>query len=119
VAEPLLFLADNHVRQPIIEGLRRAGGDVVRAVDALGERNDDEIVLAYAAQERRIFVTNDEGIHVIAHRWLRESRLFRMIYWRMGHHREMSDGAIVRAIGEIVAKPDAFAYPIEYIKPAR
>jgi len=25
----------------------------------------------------------------------------------------------VRAIGEIVAKPDAFAYPIEYVKPAR
>jgi len=42
-----------------------------------------------------------------------------MIYWRMEHHREMSDGAIVRAIGEIVAKPDAFAYPNEYVKPAR
>ena len=61
MAEPLLFLADNHVHQPIIEGLRRAGGDVVRAVDALGERNDDEIVLAYAAQERRIFVTYVTG----------------------------------------------------------
>lgn len=114
-----MFLADNHVRQPIIEGLQRIGRDVVRAVDTLGERNDDEALLAYATQGRRIFVTNDEGIHEIAHRWLRESRSFRMIYWRMEHHREMSDGDIVRAIEEIVAKPDAFAYPIEYVKPVR
>jgi hypothetical protein len=29
----------------------------------------------------------------------------------------MSDGDFVRAFGDLAVKPDAFAYPIEYIKP--
>ena len=39
-----------------------------------------------------------------------------MVYWWLGRHREMTDGEMVEAIA---AKPDAFAYPIEYIKPQR
>jgi hypothetical protein len=31
----------------------------------------------------------------------------------------MSDGDIVRALEVIAARPDAFAYPIEYVKPER
>jgi hypothetical protein len=31
----------------------------------------------------------------------------------------MTDGDIVRALEELEAKPDAFAYPIEYLKPKR
>jgi hypothetical protein len=32
---------DNHVRQPIVEGLRRRGWKVVRSVDVFGEAVDD------------------------------------------------------------------------------
>lgn len=116
----LAFFTDNHVRQPIVDALRRKDRDVVRAVDVFGEGNDDEELFAYAAREGRVFLTNDEGIHKIARRWLQEGRsAFRMVYWWAEHRREMTDGDIVRALEELEAKPDAFAYPIEYLKPKR
>lgn len=31
----------------------------------------------------------------------------------------MSDGDIVRALEKLARRPNAFAYPIEYIKPER
>jgi len=42
-----------------------------------------------------------------------------MMYWWAEHQREMSDGDIAEAIEELAAKPNAFGYPIEYIKPKR
>jgi hypothetical protein len=44
---------------------------------------------------------------------------FRMVFWKHKHHERMSDGDIVRALEELARKPNAFAYPIEYIKPKR
>jgi len=114
------FFTDNHIRQPIVDALRKKGRDVVRAVDVFGEKNDDEELFAYAAREGRVFLTNDEGIHAIAHEWLQAGRPnFRMVYWRVERRREMTDGDIVRVLEELEAKPDAFAYPIEYVKPKR
>lgn len=91
----------------------------MRAVDVFGERNDDEELAAWAAREGRVLVTCDKGFHRVAHRWLTEGRAFRMVYWWAEHQRIMSDGDIVRSLEAIAAKPDAFAYPIEYIKPER
>lgn len=114
------FFTDNHVRQPIVDALRRKGRDVVRAVDVFGQDNDDEELFAYAAREGRVFLTNDEGIHAIAHKWLQAGRSgFRMVYWWAEHRREMTDGDIVRALEELEVRLDAFVYPIEYLKPKR
>jgi Domain of unknown function (DUF5615) len=113
------ILTDNHVRQPIIAGLRARNWDVVRAVDVLGERNDDGDLLTWAAQGGRVLLTNDGGIHAIAARWLNEGRPFRMVYWRAERHREMSDGDLIRALEKLAANADAFAYRIEYVKPER
>jgi predicted nuclease of predicted toxin-antitoxin system len=113
------LLTDNHVRQPIVEGLKKAGWDVVRAVDRFGQENDDDELLAWAAANGRVFVTCDKVVHRTAHRWLAEGRPFRMIYWWLERYREMTDGDMVAAFEELAAKPDAFAYPIEYIKPKR
>ena len=115
----LPLLTDNHIRQPIIKALRSRGWDVVRAVDVLGEGNDDEELLAWAAANERVFVTSDDGIHATAHKWLREGRTFRMIYWWAEHRLQMSDGDVVRALERLAARTDAFAYAIEYIKPER
>jgi len=116
----LAFFTDNHIRQPIVDALRKGGRDVVRAVDVFGEKNDDEELFAYAARTGRVFVTNDEGVHAIAHAWLQAGRsAFRMVYWRAEGRREMSDGDIVRALVELETKADAFAYPIEYVKQKR
>ncbi len=113
------FFTDNQVRGPVVRALLKSW-DVVRAVDVFGQENDDEVLFAHAASEGRIFLTSDEGIHATAHGWLKEGRTsFRMIFYRMELHREMTDGEIVDAIEEILHKPDAFAYPIEYVKPLR
>jgi hypothetical protein len=113
------LFTDNHVRQQVIKALRARGWDLVRAVDVFGERNDDADLLAWAAHEGRVFLTSDDAIHVIAHDWLRGGRSFRMVYQWAEHRRWMSDGDLVRALERLAARPDAFAYPIEYIKPER
>jgi hypothetical protein len=119
VAARFPVLADNHVRQSIIEALRGAGWDVVRAVDVFGERNVDEELLAWAAANNRVFATCDKPIRRIAHRWLAEGRPFRMVYWWLGRHREMTDRDMVEAFEALAAEPNAFACSIEYIKPLR
>jgi len=114
------FFTDNHVRGPLIKALRQRGGDVARAVDLFGQENDDAELFAYAAKEGRVFLTCDEGIHAIAYDWLMQGRTdFRMIYCTMEHQQEMTIGGLLEAIEEILRKPDAFAYPIEYVKPPR
>ena len=113
------ILTDNHVRQPIVDALRKAGWDVVRAVYVFGQRNDDEDLLVWAAENGRALATCDKGIHRIAHRWLTEARPFRMVYWYLERYRQMTDGDMVQAFEELARKQDAFGYPIEYIKPKR
>jgi hypothetical protein len=56
---------------------------------------------------------------VIAMQWLQAGRAFRMVFWKHAHHARTSDGDLLRALEEIAATPNAFAYPIEYIKPRR
>jgi hypothetical protein len=117
VAGRFPLLTDNHVRQSIIQALRSRGWDVLRAVDRFGERNDDEEPLAWATTNDRALATCDEPIHRIARRWIDEGRSFRMVFWWLERYRQMTDSDMVVAFEEIAAKPNAFAYPIEYIKP--
>jgi len=42
-----------------------------------------------------------------------------MIYCTMQHQQEMTIGGPTEAVEGILRKPDAFAYPIEYVKPSR
>jgi len=111
------LFTDNHVRQQIVEGLRREGWDVVRAIDVFPEATDDEILFPYAAEHGRVFVTCDKRIHAIAIDRLKAGQPFRMVFWRLERHRKMSDGDFVRAFEEIAKTPTPFAYAIEYIKP--
>ena len=116
----LSLLTDNHIRGSLIKALRRHGRVVARAVDLFGQENDDTELFAHAATEGHIFLRCDEGIQAIAHDWLRQGRTgFRMIYCSMGHQQEMTVGELLDAIEGILRKPDAFAYPIEYLKPSR
>ena len=116
---PSLF-TDNHVRGALIKALRQRGREVDRAVDLFGQGNDDAELFAHAAKEGRVFLTCDEGIQAIAHEWLKQGRTdFRMIYCSMQRQQEMTVGELLEAIEEVLGKPDAFTYSIEYIKPRR
>jgi hypothetical protein len=116
----LSLFTDNHVRGPLIKALRLRGREVDRAVDFFGQENDDAELFAHAAKEGRVFLTCDEGIQAIAHDWLRQGRTdFRMIYCTMEHQQGMTVGELLKAVEDILGSPDAFAYPIEYLKPPR
>jgi predicted nuclease of predicted toxin-antitoxin system len=119
VAGASLF-TDNQIRGPLIKAFRERGRDIVRAVDVFGQENDDAELFAYAAREGRVFLTCDEGIHAIAHDWLRQGRTdFRMIYCTMQNQQDMTIGELLDAVDAILERPGAFAYRIEYVKPPR
>lgn len=115
----LPLFTDNHTRQQIVKALRDRGWDAVRAIDVFPEKTPDDVLFAYAAEQGRAFATCDEDIHALAMEWIKAGRPFRMVFWKHKHHERMSDGDFVRAFEEIAAKPNAFAYPIEYITPKR
>ena len=70
------LLTDIHVHDALVEALRRAGWDVLRAVDLLPSNADDEALFAYAAEHDRVFVTNDRPLEAIAIRRMREGAAF-------------------------------------------
>ncbi len=54
----------------------------------------------------------------IAERWIAEGRSFPgFIWWPRKSYAIMSNTAILDAIEGLMRRPDAFAYPIEFIKP--
>jgi hypothetical protein len=79
---PFPLFTDACVRQQIVDGLRRRGWDVVRAIDALPEGTLDDALFEYAATVNRVFVTNDARIRATAEHWFAEGRVFRgLIGW--------------------------------------
>lgn len=83
---PLYTDADIH--GPVVEALKQAGWDVLRAIDALPEGTKDPIHFERAAQENRVLLTNDRRMEPIAHAWLAEGRAFRgLICWPRSHER--------------------------------
>ncbi len=111
------LFTDENVDGTLVETLRRAGWDVIRAVDLFGEKTDDAELFAWAAQNGRVFVTTDDGVEAIAERWLREWKPFRMVRWKQRRQRNVSPGAFVEAFEALREKPNPFAYSIEYLKP--
>jgi hypothetical protein len=54
----------------------------------------------------------------IAERWIEEGRSFPgLVWWPRRAYATMSNSEILEAIEELATKPDAFVYPIEFIKP--
>ena len=89
----------------------------MRAIDVFPEGTFDDVLFEYAAKQGRVFVTNDEGVHCIAAKWLSAGRSFRMAFWRQARHQRMPENRFVQAFEDLARKPNAFAYSIEYIKP--
>ena len=104
----------------LIQALQEAGWDAVRAVDLYPEGALDPIVFAGAAQQERVFVTNDAPIAALAHTWLAEGRSFRMIFWPQEGYTKHSVSSFVRAFEALAARDqDPFSkYSIVYLTPA-
>lgn len=101
----------------LIEALRKAGWDAVRAIDLYPEGTLDPVVFAGAAEQQRVFVTNDAPIAALAHAWLAEGRSLRMIFWPQDGYTKHSIGSFVRAFEALAARDeDPFTnYSIVYL----
>ena len=119
VSDRFPLFTDADVHGPLIKALTNRGWDVVRSVDTFLEGTDDEILFEYAANNGRVFVTNDQPAVDIAYRWLSEGRLFRgMITWPQMHYRLMTYGDIVQEFETLAEMEDPFVkQPIRYVKP--
>ena len=78
----------------------------------------DDVLFEHAAREGRVFVTNDEPIHIIAASWLKEGRSFPgLVFWYQEDYDSMTTGDILRSFDGLAEKEDPFSYPIQHIRP--
>jgi hypothetical protein len=93
--------ADEHVKSAIVEGLRRRGMDVVTAQERGQRQADDEVLLANAAAEGRLLLSNDADFLRIHSEWMAAGRAHAgIVYWPQD-----------RAVGEVIRR--AFQYALQ------
>jgi hypothetical protein len=117
VAGRFPLFTDACVNGHLIDALLRSGWDLVRAIDLYPERTPDPVVFARAAQESRVFVSNDGPIEQMARIWLVEGRSFRMVFWPQEDYRRWTTGKLLQAFEALAAEADPFAYPLRRLKP--
>lgn len=64
------LFTDACVNGHLVEALIQHGWDLVRAIDLYAERTPDTVLFERAAQEGRVFVSNDGPIERLARSWL-------------------------------------------------
>lgn len=110
------LFTDENVDGPIIEGLRLRGWDVKHATEEVGEKTRDEPLFEHVASLGRVMVSTDKDMLHLALSWVREGRPFRMIWWEQAKTQQILVSKVLDAFEALADKPDAFAYPIEYLK---
>ena len=111
---------DADIHGPIVDGLIDRCWSVVRAVEAKAEGTDDIDHFELAVSLGRVMIATDKHMKAIAERWIQEGRSFPgLVWWPRKAYAVMSNTDILEAIEELATKPDAFAYPIEFIKRGR
>jgi predicted nuclease of predicted toxin-antitoxin system len=110
---PLYTDADIH--GPLIVALHERGWDLVRAIDSYPAGTADEVHFERAAREKRVLISNDRDMEVIANRWLAHGRSFRgLILWPQEHYKRMGYAELV---AEIEALSEPFPHPVMHLKP--
>jgi hypothetical protein len=108
---------DADVHGPIVEGLIRRGWDVMRAVDAHPEATSDLVHFEHAVRLGRVLIANDKHMKAIAEQWIATGRTFPgLVWWPRKSYAVMSNAEILDALEELARTPQAFVYPIEYLK---
>jgi hypothetical protein len=120
VAGRFPLYTDADLYGPLVEGLRRAGWNLLRAIEAYPERTFDIVHFERAVREARVMVSNDRDVLEIAERWFEEGRPFPgLIFWaQKKHHRLISIAGFLEAFEELARKDAPFSpYPIVRLKP--
>ena len=112
------IFADNHLRQQLVDGLLLRGWDVQRAIDVFPEKTPDSVLFRYAAEQGRVFATNDEPLRVIADEWLTDGKPFTgLVIWRLRLHDCLREGWFIEKFERLAEEDDPFPffYPIRYL----
>ena len=112
------LFADACVNGHLVDALIQHGWNLVRAIDLYPQRTPDPVVFARAAQDGRVFVSNDGPIEQLALAWLGEGRSFRMVFWPQEDYRRWTIGHLLQGFEDLAAEKDPFAYPIRRLKPS-
>jgi len=112
---------DADIRGPLIKELKKAGWDIVRAIDEYPERTRDLPHFQRAADLGRVLVTSDEDLEAIAVEWHKGGRPFPgLIVWRQELNELMGYGQLLKAFEELAQQDNPFSlYPIIRIWPKR
>jgi len=121
VAGRFPLYTDADVRGPLIKALKKAGWDVLRAIDAFPEKTPDLTHFERAVALGRVLVTNDEDQEVTADQWYRVGRPFPgLIAWRQKVYGQMTYGEILEYFEKLARQDHPFAaYPILHVKSRR
>ena len=106
---------DHHVPQPVTEGLRQRGVDVLTAFDDNHATVDDDLLLARATDLGRVLYSQDEDLLVITHLWLQHGREFSGLIY--AHQLNITVGRAVRDLELMVQifEPDDMLNRIEFL----
>jgi hypothetical protein len=117
VAGRFRLYTDADVQNPVIKALKRAGWDVLRAIEAFPEKTKDPVHFERAVELGRVLVTNDEGLRQRARAWYEEGRALRgLIWWPQVDYEVRTPGDFLRAFEELAQQEDPFSpYPILYL----
>ncbi len=112
---------DADIRGPLIQQLKKAGWDVVRAIDEYPERTKDLIHFHRAVELGRVLVTNDEDQEALAVEWYLAQRPFPgLIVWRQALNEEMGYRQLLKAFEDLAQQDSPFLpYPIIRVWPKR
>jgi hypothetical protein len=89
-------IADHHVKQPIVDGLRLHGLDVITALERAWDTFDDVTLLAAATAEGRILLTNDKGFLRLDSQWRAAGRAHAgIVFWPQA---KRSIGDVIRSV---------------------
>jgi hypothetical protein len=115
VAGGFPLYTDADVHGPLIAALRARGWDIVRAVEMYPQGTADAVHFESAAKQNRVLISNDQGMEVIANRWLAEGHAFRgLILWAQEQYKRMGYRELVARI-EALSEP--FPHPVIHLKP--
>lgn len=98
--------ADEHVNRRIVQGLQRRGMDVVTAQERGRRSTDDALLLAEAAREGRLMLTNDTDFLRLHHDWMNTGQDHAgIVFWSM----ELPIGQAVLRIFDFATRTDPAA----------
>ena len=95
MAGRFLYLSDENVWGPLLDGLEDRSYRLVRAAKLFGEHTDDLELLTYAARQGYVLVSSDKDMLAHANDWLESGqKLHGLVFWEQHLQKIFSVGTV-------------------------